>query len=302
MAAAVVSDGAPSARNLLVTVFGDAVRPHGTDLPLSVTSLASMIAPFGANERLVRTSLSRLVADDILAVHPVGRRSFYAVAPAAKPTFDDASERIYRDRTEAWDGRWTIVIIDGLDSTARRRAELRADLVERGLSVVAPNVLMSALITPDDIEDIVADTEIDRFLVTRSEAIGYGNPNTDRGVASEVYPVRDWAREFQTFVDQFAPFDNGVVAQLSPRDAFKLRILLIASFRRIVVSSVRLPSSLLPEAWIGDTARDLVVRLYGQLIAGSEEFLASVAEPLGGVWPALSAPLADRFGPPRAAP
>lgn len=295
LAATLVSEGAPSARNLLVTIFGDAIAPHGTEIAVSVASLAAMVAPFGANERLVRTSLSRLVADEILAVHPNGRRSFYAIDPRAVPEFEDASQQIYRDRTEPWDGRWTIVIIDGLDNTAEHRADLRADLVGAGMSVVAPNVLMSALVTPDDIGAIVADTEVDRLLVTRSEVIGFGNPNTDRGVAVEVYPIRAWAADFQDFVDQFGPYDTAAAASLPPDQSFKLRILILASFRRIVVGSVGLPAELLPSPWVGHIARSLVATIYGRLVERSEEFLAETIETIDGGWPELSIPLANRF-------
>lgn len=292
---AVVSDGAPSARNLLVTVFGDAIQPHGDGIAVSVASLAELVAPFGANERLVRTSLSRLVADKILAVHPNGRRSFYAVDPTATQTFRTASEQIYRDVSDEWDQRWTIVIIDGSDNTAERRAELRADLVARGMSVVAPNVLMSALVTPDDLADVVTDTELDRFLVTRSEAATFGNPNTDRGLAREVYPIRDWADRFQAFVDRFAPYDDDAIAMLAPAEAFKLRILLIASFRRIVVGTLRLPPELLPVPWVGRTARELTARVYGRVIERSEQFLGGVVETLDGDWHEARFPLQERF-------
>ncbi len=46
------------ARNLLVTVFGDALLPHGPATSASVASPAQLLASFGCNERLVRTSLT----------------------------------------------------------------------------------------------------------------------------------------------------------------------------------------------------------------------------------------------------
>jgi phenylacetic acid degradation operon negative regulatory protein len=49
----------PPARSLLVTVFGDSVAPHGGRAWLG--SLIGLLAPFGISERLVRTSVYRLV-------------------------------------------------------------------------------------------------------------------------------------------------------------------------------------------------------------------------------------------------
>ncbi|MGB1609449.1 MAG: hypothetical protein ACPHGX_03545, partial [Ilumatobacteraceae bacterium] len=54
------SDGAPSARNLIVTLFGDLI---GTSGRVSVRSIGDLLESFGVNDRLARTSLSRLVGD-----------------------------------------------------------------------------------------------------------------------------------------------------------------------------------------------------------------------------------------------
>ena len=81
--AATCSNGAPSARNLLVTVFGDVLLPHGIrDGGVRARRWPISSESFGVNERLVRTSLTRLVNDGLLAVtERSGRRSFYGVAP-----------------------------------------------------------------------------------------------------------------------------------------------------------------------------------------------------------------------------
>ena len=46
----------PRARSLIVTVWGDALAPHGGTVWLA--GLIRLMAPFGINERLVRTSAS----------------------------------------------------------------------------------------------------------------------------------------------------------------------------------------------------------------------------------------------------
>jgi phenylacetic acid degradation operon negative regulatory protein len=48
----------PRAKSLLVTVWGDAIAPHGAGIWLG--SLIQLVAPLGLNERLVRTSVLRL--------------------------------------------------------------------------------------------------------------------------------------------------------------------------------------------------------------------------------------------------
>ena len=145
------SNGAPSARNLLVTVFGDALLPHGVDTAVSVSSLATLLEPFGVSERLVRTSLTRLVNDGLLATRAVGRRSFYGVAPASTPLFRQADARIYGSRRR----RLGPVVDDRGDR--RHRGNLRPNghvsangLTWAGLGVVAPNVMASPVVTAEE--------------------------------------------------------------------------------------------------------------------------------------------------------
>src|SRR5450432_1724828 len=51
----------PRAKSLIVTVWGDALGPHGGTAWLA--GLIRLMAPFGINERLVRTSVFRLAQD-----------------------------------------------------------------------------------------------------------------------------------------------------------------------------------------------------------------------------------------------
>src|ERR1700730_10864216 len=59
--------------SLLVTIFGDAIAPRGGAVTLA--SLIDLAAPFGLNERLVRTSMARLAADGWLQNRRRGRLS-----------------------------------------------------------------------------------------------------------------------------------------------------------------------------------------------------------------------------------
>ena len=65
----------PRATSLLVSVFGDAVVPHGGAIGLG--SLIGWLAPLGVNERAVRTAAHRLVHSDWFRTRIVGRRSDY---------------------------------------------------------------------------------------------------------------------------------------------------------------------------------------------------------------------------------
>lgn len=51
----------PRAKSLVVTVFGDAIAPHGGTVWLG--GLIKLLASFGINERAVRTTVFRLTRE-----------------------------------------------------------------------------------------------------------------------------------------------------------------------------------------------------------------------------------------------
>jgi phenylacetic acid degradation operon negative regulatory protein len=65
----------PRAPSLIITIWGDAIAPHGGAVMLA--GLIDLLAPFGINERLVRTSVFRLAREGWLKAKPVGRESLY---------------------------------------------------------------------------------------------------------------------------------------------------------------------------------------------------------------------------------
>lgn len=295
LVAATVSNGAPSARNLLVTVFGDSVAPHGIDTSLSVRSLTELIATFRVNERLVRTSLTRLVNDGVLAATTVGRRSFYGISAAATTTFQRGDDQIFRPAPVEWDGMWTMVVIDGFDAAPENRSDVRARLLDEGFVLVASNVLASATIRPEQVAEMLAHLDVGQVLVTRSRAAELGLPDVDRRLSRRAYGLDHRIAEYDDFLTRFSPYADGFTAELEPALAFKLRTLLIASYRRIVLADPTLPSQLLPEPWVGTTAQQLTASLYRQCCAASESFLEATVETATGVWPTLAVDLTERF-------
>lgn len=291
-----IAGGAPSARNLLVTLFGDAVLPHGTDVRVSVSSLTELLAPFGVSERLVRTSLTRLVNDGLLEVESVGRRSFYGVARAAVELFRQADARIYGPRRRPWDGKWTVVVVDGAEATSAARAQLRQRLTWAGLGVVAPNVMASPVVGPEEAAAVVEQMgEFRNVLVTRSEVFDGSGTIDEEELARRCAPLDAVASDYRAFVDDFGDIDRSTFDALTPVDAFALRVLLVAAYRRIVLVDPLLPEALLPDGWVGATARSVAAAVYGECVDLAERHLAAVAEPSSGAIVADADRLHGRF-------
>src|SRR5437773_6970290 len=112
----------PRARSLIVTVWGDALAPHGGIVWLA--GLIRLMTPFGINERLVRTSVFRLVRDGWLAAQSHGRRSRYRLTREGMRRFDQAHHRIYTTANPVWDGEWEVVLAPPDAARQKLRDEL----------------------------------------------------------------------------------------------------------------------------------------------------------------------------------
>ncbi|MEJ0069131.1 MAG: hypothetical protein WDO24_10835 [Pseudomonadota bacterium] len=135
----------PRATSLIVTLFGDAVLPHGDSIWLG--SLIALAAPFAINERLVRTAVLRLSRDAWLESRLIGRRSAYGVTAAGRQRIEDAYRRIYAAGPPLWDERWCLVLVpparrekDRLDR--KQREALRRELGWLGFGLLGPSVLL----------------------------------------------------------------------------------------------------------------------------------------------------------------
>ena len=293
---AVCSDGAPSARNLIVTVFGDLVLPSETTVgELSVQTLAGLLGPFAVGERLVRTSLSRIVGEGLLTARTEGRRSHYSVAESARPTFERADRRIYRGAAanphDEWDGEWTIVIIDGTSSTTSDRADLRRRLGWAGFGSIGPNVMASPLVDADAAADIVGDVVPATVMISRSRVLDRARLIGPEQLVRRSVDLEAAEAAHGDLLARFGGFDGSVLDDLDDDRSLKLRVLLVSTFRRVALAEPDVPASLLPADWVGHRSRRLAARIYEAIVERSDRAA-------GRILGAMPSTPPDRFGPP----
>ena len=291
-----------SARTLLVTIFGDSVRPHGGEIWTG--SLVRLVEPLGISERLVRTSLNRLATEGLLTTNRDGRRSFYSVTPGAEREFASVEDRIYHRTREPWDGRWTIVAEAG-GLAPPVRTELRSRLGWLGFAALSPGIQ----ICPADrsaavgalLDDLGAGDGVAFFRGSVVPPPPAGGANglglDDRALARRTSDLDVLTPAYDAFLDRFTPLVNGAAGDVEPETAFLTRTLLLHGWRRIVLREPALPAELWPDAWVGDDAYDVAAAAYHRLSPGAEAHLACVCETPAGALPALEGQLRDRFPP-----
>lgn len=287
----------PRAKSLVVTIFGDAIAPHGGCVRLK--GLIELLRPFAINERLVRTSVFRLVQEEWLEASRNGRESSYQLTESGRRLLSYAYARVYARVLEPWSGNWTLILIrpDGL--SAERRQRLRQELEWEGVRQLAPQLYGHPRIQAGPLAELLERLGVRKHVISFCDAttdhIGSGDfqelINDRWNLVSVAKHYRNFLKSFERVKQLLARGDG-----LSPEQWFAIRIVMLHAFRRAVLHDPLLPEELLPNPWIGNDAYRLAGEIYRLSVPGSETHLIQVCGVELGQAPGSIPILKSRFG------
>jgi phenylacetic acid degradation operon negative regulatory protein len=261
------------AKSLVMTIFGDSIAPHGGAVWLG--SLIELLAPFGVNDRHVRTSVFRLTEEGWLESARSGRRSSYAITADALKRFGKAYRRVYAPLEPVWNGYWTLLLAPSSGIAPSKRTSLRKELLWEGFGMLSAGVYASPVL-----EDSVVRDMLDRyglqdalFVVQAKDLPGVGGKALAATVG-EAWPLQQVKDGYERFTGQFAPLTQTLAGyDVTPEQAFVIRTLLIHEFRRVQLHDPKLPAELLPADWPGKDAYAICSEIYRKTYAGAEDYL-----------------------------
>jgi phenylacetic acid degradation operon negative regulatory protein len=282
------------ATSLIVTFFGDVVSQHGDTIWLG--SLVRAMAPLGVNERLVRTSVFRLVQEGWLESQRVGRRSFYRFSDYGSHEYQRAARRIYALESTVWKGQWQLLLPQGVPE--KNREKFRRSLQWQGYRAIAPGTFAKpgdgGRTLKESLEEFDAAEQV---VVLDASTSALSNPNTVRKLVHGSWQLDEVAQAYRKFLGDFRPLARWVRKrdEIEPEVAFIARTLLIHDYRRILLHDTPLPSELLPANWPGAEALELTGTVYRQLGEPSIEYILKELEPGEGPMPGVDASFEERF-------
>jgi len=285
----------PRAKSLIVTVWGDALAPHGGAVWLA--GLIRLMAPFGINERLVRTSVFRLAQDGWLSATAHGRTSRYRLTPEGKRRFDDAYRRIYTRPDDNWDGTWQLVLADTVPPA--RRAALRDELVWSGFGALGPAVFLR----PTQGQRAFPGA-VDAAGVEEHALFGLARDIPGRrplaAAVAEAWDLETLAADYRRFLKRFGAVIDRFRATREdahdPQQCFVVRTLLIHAYRRVLLRDPLLPAALLPLDWPGAAAYALCRDFYRLTHRCAERHLAETIANPDEDFPPADVAFYGRFG------
>jgi phenylacetic acid degradation operon negative regulatory protein len=286
----------PRSKSLVMTIFGDAVAPHGGTLWLG--SLIELAAPFGVNDRLLRTSVFRLAQEGWLVANRDRRRSSYSILPQALPRFERANRRIYAPLEIVWDGSWTLVMAAGGTIDAPVRAALRKELLWEGYAQLAPGVFAHPASDGAVLAEIVQRTgAATKVFACSASALPGVQGRTLPQLVADGWDLSEVRAGYEQFIERFSPLlglrPDG---NLEPAQAFVIRTLLIHAYRRVQLHDPMLPVELLPGPWPGARAYELARTLYRTVYAAAEQHVMAAIRKEDAAAPAADAAFYQRFG------
>lgn len=287
----------PHAPSLIITVWGDAIAPHGGAVMLA--GLIDLLAPFGINERLVRTSVFRLAREGWLTSTPVGRHSLYRLTPDGARRFERAYRRIYAEPVEQWDDTWEIVIAE--DSTATQRRALRRELGWEGFGALAPGVYARPSREPSAVPRIAAALRVaDRVVAVRGHDDSSLGGRSLASMASQAWDLAGLAVDYRRFLRRFGSvierFRQAGTGPHDPAQSFAVRTLLIHEYRRVLLRDPQLPAALHPLDWPGAAAYTLCRDFYRLTHRAAERHLTTTLRGARGALPPAAPWFYRRFG------
>ncbi len=262
------------AKSLMMTVFGDAIAPRGGAVWLG--SLIALLEPLGVSERLVRTSVYRLVDEGWLEASRSGRRSQYRLSPLGEKRFLRAHQRVYANSSPGWDGQWLLVSVQGSASAAQKSA-LKKELLWEGFAALAPGLFAY----PGDKQEALAEVLIrtrmtGQAIVLSATDAGLAGARPLDDITAQAWPLKDAAKTYKKFITRFDELRHLLSLPSRPdsASAFTLRTLLIHEYRRALLSDPQLPASLLGEDWPGKQAQALCRSMYLALEKDADRHIA----------------------------
>ena len=287
----------PRSKSLVMTVMGDAVAPHGGAAWLG--SLIELLAPLGVTDRLVRTSVFRLVQEGWLTASREGRRSRYAFDERSLPRFQRADRRIYAPPGLHWDGRWTLLLAPNGSIDGDLRAAVRKELQWEGFAMLGPGLLAHPAGDIEGLADALARTGAGGkvFALTASELPDVGSRPL-RELVGEGWDLSSVAQGYRDFIAQFTPLLALLkeAPAVAPEAAFAMRSLLIHAYRRLQLHDPLLPIELLPQPWPGTDAYEVARAVYLLVYAQAEAHIDAVLRREDEAAPAADEAFYQRFG------
>lgn len=248
--------GNSSASDVLITVFGEFMRPAGGSA--WTQTLVAALGLTGVEEKAARQAIARLAAKGWIVSERVGRKSRWQLTDWATDLLTRGAERIYglgaggssksAGKSE-WNGEWLVLLASVPEAQRDLRSQLAVRLGWAGFGTLGQGVWVSPRAEREpEVTDIIRDLDVDGALLFRSTMTEIGDP---RDVADRAWPPGPLADQYAAFLGQL---ELSAATNVEASTAARRLIELVDAWRRFPLVDPDLPRELRPADWPGTRA------------------------------------------------
>lgn len=264
---------------MIFTLYGDYIRHYGN--VIWIGNLIRLLKEFGHNEQSVRAAISRMSKQNWLQSEKKGNKSYYSLTDQGKSRMEEAAKRIYKLEPSSWDGEWRILVYNIPEKKRHIRDELRQELVWSGFGLLSN----SCWITPNPLETEVNNL-IEKYDISSYVSFFRGTKEDQGDPKQQVekcWNIDEINERYANFIEKYSQkyiIDKNKIEQgkMSDGSCFVERTLLVHQYRKFLFIDPGLPSELLPEKWLGDSAAALFADYYRTLAKPATRFFEFVIE------------------------
>ncbi len=245
--AALVQDDTPRVRSFLVSVFGDLAQKEGSQISGSLLSRLTELVDI--KPEAMRVALHRLRKEGWIDSQRSGRSSVHFLTGFGRSQSDQATPRIYAQLGPA-PKRFHVLIAGTSEPVSLKRLEQY--LLTQEYLVINNKAILGEGPVPENCADLLAfevpDIRVPDWLKTQ-----VCTPE----LMQEYKCLHASLIKVNQLVTDFSCFDV--------LDAVALRILIIHSWRRVILKHADLPQYFFPDDWPGENCRRMVTELTARL-------------------------------------
>ncbi len=265
---------------LIITILGEYVSQRGGTIWTS--TLLYLMGLLDISERAVRSTLSRMSRKGWVVSQKHGRRSKYIITPRGRDLLEQGSQRIFEPIFTDWDGKWHLVVYSLPEGKRRIRHALRQNLTWLGFGRLAPGTWISPHDRRPELKAVFRGLNVEPYVDLFAGR--YLGPTSSEELTIRCWDLEGLAAQYTDFIERFEPEYQQFLRQeeakepFDPEKVFVQRFWLTHEYQSFPLKDPNLPTNLLPEDWIGFTARELFENYHTSLGHYATEFINEVMQ------------------------
>ena len=264
-------------QQVVLTLYGDYILHLGGEI--GIDTLIRLLANFDLSQQAVRSAISRMSRKGLIKMRRVGRRSYYSLTNKGRTLLTEGATRIFKRKTNKWDGTWSIVTYSIPEKTRETRDIFRRELGWLGYGALSDATWVSPYDMTREVSELAERLNIENCVqIFSARQVGSANP---KDIMNWCWDLDKIHEKYNDFVDKYQRklkdhrkrLQAGEV--IEPGECFVERFHLIHEYRRLPFYDPDLPLELLPRNWLRPQAANIFGEYHDLLANKANEYFDS---------------------------